>query len=178
VKKLLAVLLGLALALTLCACSDSGSYTEIKNGVSYFVDLNAKTISDGTHTYRYTLSGDTDNYSIRITYPNGATYSWQVSGVFGHGGWSSDYDPELYADGGILCDVLEAAVPDRAKAGRGLVAVILLILGFINVRSPRTTWHWSHGWRYKDAEPSDAALAANRISGVIAILAALWMFFF
>lgn len=175
-KKLLAVLLGLALALTLCACSDS--YTEIKNGVSYFVDPDAKTISDGTHTYRYTLSGDTDNYSIRITYPNGATYSWQVSGVFGHGGWSSDYDPELYADGGILCEVLEAAVPDKHAMGRSAVAVILLILGFINVRSPRTTWHWSHGWRYKDAEPSDAALTANQVAGVFAILAALWMFFF
>ena len=182
-KKLLAVLLSLALALTLCACSGvEERYTVSKNGTNYLVDTQAGTVTDGKHVYRYTISGSYERYTIELTYPNGAIFRWQTQrngSIFsGGGGWSDDYDPDRYADGTILCDVLEGAVPREPDVRKGLVVIVLLIAGVVNLVSPRTTWHWSHGWRYKDAEPSDAALTVNRVSGVVAILAALWMLFF
>lgn len=39
-----------------------------------------------------------------------------------------------------------------------LVGLILIVSGLIGAISPETGWHLSYGWRYKDAEPSDAAL--------------------
>lgn len=51
-----------------------------------------------------------------------------------------------------------------------LIGLICVVCGVINAVSPETGWHLSHGWQFKDAEPSDAALTWGRIGGVIAIL--------
>jgi hypothetical protein len=50
-----------------------------------------------------------------------------------------------------------------------LYIVILIILGLISVLSPETAWHMSHGWRFKDAEPSDLSLTINKIIGTLAL---------
>lgn len=52
----------------------------------------------------------------------------------------------------------------------GLFGFILLILGIVSVASPNTAWYLSVGWKIKDAEPSDAALAMNRVGGVFACI--------
>ena len=52
------------------------------------------------------------------------------------------------------------------------IAIIVLIFGFINIFSPKTSWWLEIGWRIKDAEPSHAALIMNRVSGVFMIIIA------
>jgi len=52
----------------------------------------------------------------------------------------------------------------------GLMGFVFLILGIIMTASPYTGWYLSTGWRFKDAEPSDAALFMNRVSGVIGVI--------
>ena len=51
-----------------------------------------------------------------------------------------------------------------------LIGLICIVCGVINVVSPETGWYLSHGWQYRDAEPSDGALLWGRVGGVIAIL--------
>lgn len=50
-----------------------------------------------------------------------------------------------------------------------LLAALLLAVGIFNTAAPQTAWWLEYGWRFKDAEPSDLALGANRILGVVLI---------
>ncbi|MFF2885799.1 DUF6199 family natural product biosynthesis protein [Paenibacillus sp. NPDC057967] len=52
----------------------------------------------------------------------------------------------------------------------GLFGFILIIFGVISAVSPQSVWYISVGWKFKDAEPSDAALAMHRITGVIGVI--------
>ena len=38
---------------------------------------------------------------------------------------------------------------------------------------PRAAWALSYGWRFKDAEPSEAALVVNRVCGGALVLLGL-----
>ena len=58
-----------------------------------------------------------------------------------------------------------------------LVGLIAIVCGLINIISPETGWYLSHGWKYKDAEPSDASLVWGRVSGVICIVIGIICFF-
>jgi hypothetical protein len=53
-----------------------------------------------------------------------------------------------------------------------MIISIFLIVGIVN---PRFAWEMSEGWKFKDAEPSEAYLVMTRISSVI-ILIVLWVF--
>ncbi|URN94588.1 MAG: hypothetical protein NAG76_22690 [Candidatus Pristimantibacillus lignocellulolyticus] len=52
----------------------------------------------------------------------------------------------------------------------GFIGLLFLIGGLMAFFSPQTAWYLSIGWKLRDAEPSDAVLAWNRISGVILVL--------
>ena len=182
--KKISMLLLCMLLVTLCACGsfEETTYSARRDGVSYLVDRENQTISDGTHTYRYVLTGDSDGYSVRITYPNGSSYWWETrksgGGIMtGYGGWSDDYDEERYAKGDVLCDILEASVPEKTEPKNILIVLLLLAAGIFNAAAPHTAWYLEYGWRYKDAEPSDLALAATRFGGVAAIAVAVIMIF-
>lgn len=176
-KPRFAALLSVLLALLmLCACGSAGTqpYTVTRDGKTYTVDNEHSTISDGTYTYAVSWSGD----EVTITYPDGSTYWMHFSsgsGVgFSYGGWSDDYGPGPYEDGSVLLNVLNEQRPDRDGGGSHLLlALLLLPVGIFHVAAPETAWMLSHGWKYKNAEPSDLALAANRIGGVLCILAAV-----
>ena len=51
-----------------------------------------------------------------------------------------------------------------------LFALLAIAVGAFSAAGPHTAWYWSYGWRYKNAEPSDLALSAERIGGVIAVV--------
>lgn len=165
------------LALALCGCSAPAEYTVTRDGREYTVDREAGTISDGTHTYSYTFSGDAGSYEATIEYPNGATYWWrQERGGMGYGGWSEGYDEALYAEGDTLLEVLQEKAP-RARSGYGGMGLLLIPVGVFCAVWPRAAWELSHGWRFRNAEPSDAALAVNRICGVLVVLVGIIVFF-
>lgn len=159
----------------LTACADSipsGSYTVARENGTFTVDPEAGTISDGEHVYRFTVSGN----SVTITYPDGSAYWWTTqqsdsSGISaGYGGWSDDYAPGRYVDGDTLIDLLETRTSSDSPSSHPFFGILLLLLGLWSLISPRTSWYLSHGWRYKNAEPSDAALAVARIGGGCAVL--------
>ena len=168
----------LILVVSLCACaSTSPTYTVTKDNVEYVVDTENKTISDGTHTYQYEFSGNSATYDVNITYPDGSTYWFAMSGHTGHGGWSDDYNEDRYIDGDTLCEVLLEKAPKESNPGKIFAVILLAAIGVFNIVSPYYAWYLEYGWRYKNAEPSDLALGLNRVGGVIAAIAAVILLF-
>ncbi len=187
-KKTAMFSLAILLTLSLCACSPAGSsntYTVTRNGTDYTVDQENGTISDGLNTYQFTFSGNASGYDIKITYPNGSTYSWHTqtssSGTgFGSGGWSDDYDADRYVSGDELCDLLLAGAPKAPRNSspeKFLIVLLLLALGGFNIASPQTAWYLSEGWKFRDAEPSQLALGLTRAGGAACCVVAVIVIF-
>jgi len=171
-KKRMLYILSAFLLLILCACASS----EPAEGEAITVDFENGTVFDGTHTYAFTFSGNKESYSVHVTYPDGSTYWWDKSGSMGVGGWSDGYVEGRYISGDILCELIaskSAPANDPANPAKVVFALLAMVVGGFSVASPRTAWYWSYGWRYKNAEPSDLALGAGRIGGVIAIVVGL-----
>lgn len=163
--------LALILLLSLCACSsDDRTEQEIEyKGNLYTVNMEDGTITSGGQVYRYEQSPGSGTF----TYPDGSTCWWSQRDDGELWGCSDDYDPEAggYVDGYTLLDVLEAAEPQGTgdtNGGQLLAGLLFLAIGAFNAVSPIRVWELSHGWRFKNAEPSDAVLAVYRIVGIAA----------
>ncbi|WP_405171168.1 DUF6199 family natural product biosynthesis protein [Paenibacillus sp. FSL H8-0280] len=52
----------------------------------------------------------------------------------------------------------------------GIIGVVVLIIGIITAIWPYFAWYVRLGWKFKDAEPSDLALNAGRISGIVLVI--------
>lgn len=178
-KKLHLLIVTLVISLSMVACSSLGSsntYTVTMKDMVFTVDTGNGTVFDGVNTYNYTISGDSSRYRIEVIYPDGSTYWQQMSGGAGTGGWSDDYDRERYADGNTLCFVLKSAVP-KSRTYPLIAVGLIIIVGLINVAIPQAAWYCSYGWRYRDAEPSEAALLVCRGTGVLALVIGIVMIF-
>jgi len=178
-KKYIIISCLAAIFLLFCSCSPAPTeYSVEKNGITYEVNRDNKTISDGTNIFSYEFSGNESDYNVNITYPDGSTYWWDMNGYSGSGGWSDNYDPEKYADGDILTEVLLTSAPKAPKNGGNImIAFLFIIIGIFNIAAPHAAWYLEYGWRYKDAEPSDSAIAINRIGGIIAVIVGIFLIF-
>ena len=58
-----------------------------------------------------------------------------------------------------------------------MAAILIAAFGLWGAISPQSVWYLNHGWRFKDAEPSDAALTITRMGGVLALLLAVGILF-
>ena len=166
----------IAVLFAACAGTPVTRYEVEKDGVCFTIDTEKKTLSAEGQTYGYQIQGT----RTTITYPNGATYWWTQNGMFGSGGWSDDYDETLYLSGDTLLEVLEKEQPkepSRLGGWKYLFVLIFAGLGIFNIVAPQVSWQISYGWRYKNAEPSDLALAVGRVSGGIGIIVAIILLF-
>lgn len=177
-KNVVVCLLSLLLTLSLCACSNTDTTYHVEaRGKNFQINTEKKTIFDGTYTYEYTFSGDSSIYEINIIYPNGSKYYWTQSEMFGHGGWSDDYNEELYVNGTILCDVVVTKAPKPSNPTKVITIILLIVLGAFDAAFPHLSWNLGYGWRYKNAEPSDIALKLIRVSGIVIIVIGVCMIF-
>lgn len=167
----------MAISMFGCGSNTQRAYTAQYNGVTFNINPLLGTITDGRYTYSYEFSGNAEKGSAKITYPDGSTYNFTKDGIAGYGGWSEDYSDEIYTDGSILCELLF----DNAEEGTWKLSpasiIVLLVFGFVMAAYPRKVWQLEYGWRFKNAEPSDIALAANRIVGLILMCTAIIMIF-
>lgn len=152
-------------------------YTVYSYGAPYTIDTQGRTISDGTYTYGYEYAAS--GSSVSFTYPDGNVYSAGIStanssgaGGVSAGMISADYD---YSSGYTDPLTLYRALTSPREKGKvsdtnPLVALLLCGVGIFNLAAPKASWYLSYGWRFKDAEPSDAAITLSRIGGGIAIV--------
>lgn len=152
-------------------------YTVYSYGAPYTIDTQGRTISDGTYTYGYEYAAS--GRSVSFTYPDGNVYSAGIStanssgaGGMSAGAISADYD---YSSGYTDPLTLYRALTSPREKGKAsdtnpLVALLLCGVGIFNLAAPKASWYLSYGWRFKDAEPSDAAITLSRIGGGIAVV--------
>ena len=166
-KYILLILISVLLAG--CTVTNPDAPYEVeKYNMLFTVDPANGTVSDGTHVYEYVISGNTTS----ITYPNGATYWWTQDGTHGTGGWDNGYSLVgfPYVSGDTLVSVLDGERPDSRPSKNFLVILLLGVVGIWYTVSPYSAWYISYGWRYKDAEPSTAALILGRVSGMLLLI--------
>jgi len=180
-KRCLTIVLLLGV-LMLTACgeqTDPNKYSLEHKGKAYYVELNENgsggTVTVDGDVYEFTVAGHANNMEFNVTYPNGSTFWWQSSGNMGHGGWSEDYDEERYISGHDLWDALELrdSMDNSGRAGNIFLGLIITALGILNAGKPEFSWYLSHGWHYKNAEPSEVSLIVIRIGGVFVIIIGL-----
>lgn len=51
-----------------------------------------------------------------------------------------------------------------------IIPVLIIIASFCSILWPRAMWHLHEGWKYKNVEPSDAAIMMTRVGGVVEII--------
>lgn len=187
-KRVFILLFAVMLVLSLCACAEKQSQTDVcapysveYNHTLYTVtpaDETTGTISDGTETYSYQYEPHIQGYRVKFTYPDGETYTWTDDGGSMSGTTSSGFDFDKYPDGWTLSDILlqngSAKTAQKAEKNVALI-LLLLVLGIGNAAFPKAAWYLETGWKIKDAEPSDAALAWNRGIGIVVIVVAVIM---
>ena len=170
-KKTTLVFLVLMFFTILCGCYKN--HTVAYNGREYTLNTTEKTVTDGTNTYRYELDGTESHPSVKIIYPDGSSYYSIKQGNAYISGNSDDYGNSDYAEGSILCDIVFDANSGKSTAKVIPLALILIIIGVLDIVIPEKMWKLSYGWRFKNAEPSDASLIFFRVSGAVIILIAI-----
>ncbi len=166
----------------LAACTaekgDPNVYDVEYNGKVYTVDQINRTISVDGYTCEFSVTGSGSSTDFKVTYPNGSTYWMRWSNSSGSGGYGGDYDESRYVSGDTLWNVLEQAHPGaKQNSSHAGLGILLLIFGVLEAAFPQASWWLSHGWRFKDAEPSDLALGLGRATGIVMILAGIICFF-
>lgn len=126
----------------------------------------------GTYTFAWDRSGD-----LKITYPDGTSCTYWSQNMSSGISASPDFSPvsKGYIDGMSMAWGIENAIDEMRPArnsggGNALLGLLLLAVGAFGTFAPRTAWYLSYGWRFRDAEPSDAALTIQIIGGVILLL--------
>ena len=173
IRILAAVLLA---AVLLTGCGGSSTYEVASLWGVVTIDPEAKTLTCGSNVYAYEITASETVTTTTIRYPNGATYYRHSSGMTGHSSHSEDYDENRYIPGDVLISLLEQEYP-REKKGSTFLGLVCIAMGVWGIAKPESLWYLGYGWRYRNAEPSDAALIVERLSGVLCIVVGLIQIF-
>lgn len=88
-KRTALIILALVVLVLLTACQKKvATYTiTMQDGTPYTVNTSAKTVFDGMYTYAYEFYGNSENYTLTLTYPDSSTYSYrmQAGALVGYG---------------------------------------------------------------------------------------------
>jgi hypothetical protein len=163
----------LLFALLLSGCAGEPQPYEYTSGeYTVTVDPINQTITGNGQVYTYTVERTQVADWYEITFPDGSSYWWSDSGYVGAGGWSDDYREDKYLPGDFLVDALKQSAP-REKQGSVGIGFLLMGLGALDFFLPEFPFYSKYGWRFKNAEPSEAYLTFTRISGAIVAIAGL-----
>ena len=156
-------------ALLLCACARQ-SVTTVDGVALAFHDDGIIRYGDETYTYSVSSLG------VTIEYPNGYLYTHsRQNDSQSSGQWSYPLDAsgfvsatELgYLDEGLLVAEIQSRTGKSNFAPKLIATLLLLAAGIWLAIKPQTAWYMAEGWRFKNAEPSDAALGLYRVSGIV-----------
>lgn len=159
-------------ALLLIGCSSQSTYDV--DGVSYTVDREKKSISDGEDTYDVKVGTLDGNEVITVIYPNGVEVRRIDLGEHAWSDNSADADIQGYASFDTLLTVIEeAGISGDRKANIPMIlaGVVLAGAGAVCAAKPETIWRITEGWKYESAEPGAFLLKIYATGGMIAVVA-------
>lgn len=122
------------------------------------------TANNYTCTYEYAKDG-----RLKISYPDGSSFTY-----FNYTGYGSP--TSTYPNGISLAWAIEDAIESSSKNSNApnsnfFIGLLIIAVGALNLFGTKRVWWLSHGWKYKDAEPSELALAIYQFSGGLCIFA-------
>ncbi len=131
-----------------------------------------KIIADsGVYIFVYSYDG-----TFTVIYPNGRTYHQSPSGSAMTSSWNHDKTPEelgYLSPIGISWAIEAISHTPESNGFHPLLSLALLALGIWGISAPKSIWWLNHGWRFKNAEPSELSLAVYRIIGGLEVLFAI-----
>ena len=178
------LLLALCLSLMVSCSKDTAQPVTI-NGVEVIFGEDGASFSYGedTYHYKYTASGN----EVSVTYPNGITITRSYSSHGYAEGWPMDAefsDLDGYLDRDTVFDLLGGGKSSNDRSGNGgygLIGLLCTAIGAFNCFATERSWYLSHGWHYRNAEPSELSLGWIKgsggilmVVGVILLLAGLF----
>lgn len=175
-------LAAIAIILTFTGCAKAPLISTADGKTLIFEDDN-RTFKYIDEVYHYRVA-DNDIY---ITYPNGYIYSQNINSNAAAKSWDIPAGmPEIssaeeigYIDENYLVDaILKHMRLKSEKSTTGIFAIIIAAaVGLWGIISPGSLWYVSYGWRYKNAQPTQAAIILNRIAGVILLIIVIFKIF-
>ena len=179
-KKIIPIILALLLIVSTVLRFAEGNKEE-SSAISVTVDGKEGTLeyspesrSKGTVTVGedvYTFEYKSDGYA-EVTYEDGTVWSARYDEGFIMTGSYRSPDGESTEQGSrtagdMILSAVESAEPAEKKGQSPLLYALLVIIGAFMAIWPKALWYVKYGFRYKDAEPSEASLFFIRAGGVL-----------
>ncbi|WP_223701774.1 DUF6199 family natural product biosynthesis protein [Sutcliffiella deserti] len=156
------IMIFFSLFITINTSAESPREIELSNGevVTVFFE-------DRSNGYRY-----------EVEFENGHTYFYEKSGNTGHGGGSLELTSEEMSLGEEAIERYEQidgdAITSNSSSGNPL-GIVIILFGLLGAVFPKVAWYLEIGWKLRDAEPSELALIANRVGGILASIVGLFV---
>lgn len=163
----------LCLFLMVSCAKDTTAQPVTINGVELIFREDGESFSYGEDVYRYRVSGN----RVDVTYPNGIVVfriymtNGYSGGIIGEGDYS---DLDGYLDQDAVFDLLGGGRSADDRSGNGsyaLIGLLCIAIGAFNCFATERSWYLSHGWHYRNAEPSELSLGWIKVSGGILMVA-------
>ncbi len=161
------------LLFSLTGCRDQAPASITRGGVTYTIDPVSRTITDGTLTCDYSISGN----GITVTHPDGFSYTKSGNNYMGTGPLSGERSDNWDYDG-FIAALEEHREKGSIPWGRKFLGLLLMAAGGLSLAKPEWDWFLRRGWMYKDAEPSEAYLGVTRFSGIALLLVGIFLVLF
>ena len=187
--RILAAILLTAMLLTcLCGCvryEAPNGYMQVHNGpgVAYTIDTGDMWLKYDDVMYYYNVVREDNRITYTVTYPNGAVYTETREGDSVQSHWDGERDIFQHPGGGTLVGILDNYYYLQVFKPHFLNyfgALVLISFGLFGALCPETAWEWEHvlkRWQYQSIEPTDAAIMATRIGGILGIVVGVIFFF-
>jgi len=152
---------------------------------AYTVDTFSNTITDGTHTYKFSIQSNSKMYKVTFTYPDGSTCWWEQEGGSGTGGQSSNFVEGKYASMEELLNAVRRELPqvntkpgeNKIKLQNVLLAVLMCGFGAWQLAKPEMFAKLKVVFWVQNAEPSDFAIFMTRLVGALCIFGGIFVLF-
>lgn len=179
-SRILAILFLVILLFSGCDRLTAKPYYTTNYDRRYKIDPQKRTISAGGVDYKYRISGNWEEYSIQIKYPDGNVYT-----EYGSNGKRETYNylrslslmPWWAADGGDLAEALYNEIPESGGNTYWIFPAVLIFLGCANILCPKMFWFFRYGLSVRYMELSNKALNFHTFGGLAAIAVGILLFF-
>ncbi|MGP4061522.1 DUF6199 family natural product biosynthesis protein [Halobacillus sp. H74] len=119
-----------------------------------------------------------NGYSYEVEFENGHKYFYEKTGSTGLGSGTVEFTMEEIELAEEAIDkyeqINEGATSNNNSSGNPL-GIVIIIFGLLGALFPQSAWYLEIGWQLRDAEPSELALIANRVGGILASIVGLFI---